>query len=82
MPGWPKVDPVLRRQLLRKLREDRHKLRASLTPTQRLEWLEELRALTHACRDTRPVQKSGRDEPPELWLRLKRHWREVGSKDA
>ncbi|MFZ5471179.1 MAG: hypothetical protein ACOZIN_17290 [Myxococcota bacterium] len=76
MGTWPVVDKELRRKLLGELRRRRNYDQAHLlTPEQRLEKLEGLRQLANAFEHSRPIKRSQADEPPELWLRLLRHWK-------
>lgn len=71
-----KFDPEVRRRVLRELKR-RHCEQAAMTPTQRLERLEELRKLAEQCREGRPIRRSRTDESPELLLRLLQRWRDL-----
>lgn len=78
MERLPPIDKQLRTALLRQMRERRHRSKAALSASERLEWLQELRKLTDAFRTRRAIEKSRRDEPVELWLRLQKKWRAAG----
>jgi hypothetical protein len=79
MSRWPTVDRALRRRLLDEVRR-RHNVEASeASPAQRVASLDDLVAL---LRSLERVSTGGRsatssDEPPELWLRMKMHFRQI-----
>jgi len=75
---WPKVDPDVRRRLMREVKR-RHNVEAGRrSPAQRLARLDEIVALARELAPRARLPRTRSDEDVGLWLRMKARFREAG----
>jgi hypothetical protein len=69
--SFPRYDRALRREALDRMRTERRRARARMTPAQRMERALGIVAFAHATRALRPATTRHGDESTELWLAIK-----------
>jgi len=77
---WPSVDPDLRRRLLREMKR-RHNVEArERTAADRIARLDELIDLARELSPTGLPTQTHLDEPPDVWRRMRAHFREASER--